>query len=325
MELIDISANPCPPGGNIVGLRAADGVELRAAFWRPEGVPRGTVALVHGRAEFIEKYFETIDELLGRGFAVATFDWRGQGLSQRLLRNKAKGHLRRVSEFRLDLDAFVQQLLEPDCPQPWFVLAHSMGAAAVLDQAATKGSPFTRIVGTAPMLGLYGFPGTKTARRIVGALHGAGLGRMFLPGCGPKTLAKKPFACNILTGDARRYSRAVQLLTLAPALGVGDPTIGWGHVAYVLMERLNARGVAERIKTPTLFIAGAAERLVDNEPMERFARRMKVGACVVLAGARHEILMERAETRAKFWAAFDAFIPGEPFLHQAAEEEAEPA
>jgi hypothetical protein len=30
--------------------------------------------------------------------------------------------------------------------------------------------------------------------------------------------------------------------------------------------------------------------------------------------------MERAEIRAKFWSAFDAFIPGEPFLHEAVEE-----
>ncbi len=46
MELIDTPANSCPPGANIVGLRTSDGVELRAAFWRPEGPPRGTIALI---------------------------------------------------------------------------------------------------------------------------------------------------------------------------------------------------------------------------------------------------------------------------------------
>ena len=136
MELIDTPANRCPPGANIVGLRASDGAQLRAAFWRPEGVPRGTVALVQGRAEFIEKYYEVVAELLERGFVVASFDWRGQGLSQRLAGNRAKGHLRRSTDYRLDLDAFIRQLLAPDCPKPWFALAHSMGAAAVLDHSA---------------------------------------------------------------------------------------------------------------------------------------------------------------------------------------------
>ena len=100
MELIDTPQNPCPPGANIVGLRAADGVQLRAAYWRPEGAPRGTVALLQGRAEFIEKYYEVIGEILARGFAVATFVWRGQGMSQRLLGDRAKGHVRRAVDYR---------------------------------------------------------------------------------------------------------------------------------------------------------------------------------------------------------------------------------
>ncbi|MCI4679224.1 alpha/beta hydrolase [Rhodoblastus acidophilus] len=321
MELIDTPANRCPPGANIVGLRASDGVELRAAYWRPEGFPRGTVALVQGRAEFIEKYFETIGELLARGFAVATFDWRGQGLSQRLLRNRAKGHVRRSTDYRRDLDAFIRQLLTPDCPKPWFVLAHSMGAAAVLDFCAARGgaTPFERIVGTAPMIDLYGFPGSTTARHLAASFHALGLSRLFVPGGGARTLFQKSFSGNVLTGDQRRFARAAQLLGLAPALGIGDPTIGWAHAAYGLMDRLTLDNEVERIRTPTLLLASGDERLVSTPAIERFALRLKTASCLVLSDARHEILMERAEIRSKFWAAFDAFIPGERFLHEAAE------
>ena len=46
---------------------------------------RGTVVVLGGRAEFIEKYFEVIGELLARDFAVAALDWRGQGGSARRL------------------------------------------------------------------------------------------------------------------------------------------------------------------------------------------------------------------------------------------------
>jgi lysophospholipase len=310
-------ANPCPPGANIVGLRTRDGVQLRAAYWRPDGIPRGTVAVLQGRAEFIEKYFEVIGELLSRGFVVAAFDWRGQGLSQRLLRNRAKGHVRHSTDYRLDLDAFVRQLLTPDCPEPWFALAHSMGAAAALDYVGAGHSPFARIVGIAPMLGLYGFAGSILARQTATMLTAAGMGRMFVPGGGPQTLAYLPFARNILTGDRRRFDRAKQILDLAPALGLGDPTIAWIHSAYGLMERLNADGFAENIKTPVLMLASGGERLVSTPAIEAFAQRLKNAACIVLPEARHEILMERAEIRAKFWAAFDAFTPGEPFLRDA--------
>ncbi len=322
MELIDTPANPCPPGANIVGLRASDGMQLRAAYWRPEGAPRGTVALVQGRAEFIEKYFEVIGELLSRGFVVATFDWRGQGLSQRLLRNKAKGHVLRSTDYRLDLDAFLSQLLTPDCPKPWFALAHSMGAAATLDYVGSVASPFARIVGVAPMLGLNGFAGSETARHFAVAMRAIGMSRLFIPGGSPRTLVEKPFVGNILTGDSRRFRRSAEIIGLAPALGIGDPTIGWVNAAYGLMERLNAPGYAEKIRTPALLLAAGGDRLVSTAAVERFAKRLKNADCLVLAGARHELMMERAEIRAKFWAALDAFLPGEPLLRGASQARA---
>lgn len=320
MELIDTPANRCPPGANIVGLRTSDGVELRAAFWRPEGQPRGTVALIQGRAEFIEKYFETISELLERGFVVATFDWRGQGRSQRLLRNRAKGHIRRSTDFRLDLDAFIRQLLTPDCPRPWFALAHSMGAAALLDHCAAHkgGEVFERIVGIAPMVDLHGFPGSATARRLAAGFHALGLSRLYVPGGRGRPPYHKPFAHNVLTGDQRRFARTGAVLNLAPALGTGDPTIGWAYAAYHLMRRLTSEREVERIRTPILLVASGDERLVSTPAIESFAARLKTASCLVLRDARHEILSERAEIRSEFWAAFDAFVPGERFLHEAA-------
>jgi lysophospholipase len=144
------------------------------------------------------------------------------------------------------------------------------------------------------------------------------MGRLFVPGGGPKTLAQRPYAGNILTGDQRRYGRARQTLDFAPSLAIGDPTVGWIHQAYELMERLNSDDFAPRIKIPALLVAAGDDRLVATGAIERFSRKLKVAECLVLPGARHEILMERDEIRAKFWAAFDAFLPGEPFLHEAA-------
>ena len=191
MELIDAPQNPCPPGARPMALRASDGVALRAAIWRPEGFPRGTVALIQGRAEFIEKYYEAVGELLSRGFVVAAFDWRGQGLSQRLLRNRAKGHLGRSTDLSLDLDALIGQVLAPECPKPWFALAHSMGAAAVLDYAGAGGDAFTRLVGIAPMLALCGMAGSGMAQGMASTLSALGLGRLFVPGGGAKSLAQR--------------------------------------------------------------------------------------------------------------------------------------
>ena len=79
-----------PPGGiawdETLTLEASDGVRLRGALWRasdPDGSCRGLVLLLNGRTEFVEKCALPAAALVARGFAVASVDWRGQGLSPR--------------------------------------------------------------------------------------------------------------------------------------------------------------------------------------------------------------------------------------------------
>ena len=66
MRLILTAENPAPAGGVVTMVRAADGVTIRVARWHPAGDSLGTVVICTGRAEFIEKYFETVGELLER-------------------------------------------------------------------------------------------------------------------------------------------------------------------------------------------------------------------------------------------------------------------
>src|SRR5258707_12652544 len=103
MTLVSISANPVPEEGVTGPLKTRDGVSLRFARWAPPPGRKGTVCLFQGRAEFIEKYFETVRDLRARGFAVATLDWRGQGLSERKLKNSRKGYVRNFDQYELDL------------------------------------------------------------------------------------------------------------------------------------------------------------------------------------------------------------------------------
>ena len=93
----------------------AVGARLRAARFAsdPAGPFRGVCVLLNGQTEFIEKYFEVIDELCARGYAVATMDWRGQGGSTRPLPDPLKGHVGDYSEHDADLAALMEQLVTP--------------------------------------------------------------------------------------------------------------------------------------------------------------------------------------------------------------------
>src|ERR1700716_4656632 len=113
MRLISIPANPVPEGAATAMLQTPDGVRLRYARWAPPPGRKGTVCVFQGRAEFIEKYFEVVRDLRARGFAVAALDWRGQGLSERRLRDSRKGHVRSFAEYDIDLETFVHEIVLP--------------------------------------------------------------------------------------------------------------------------------------------------------------------------------------------------------------------
>ena len=69
--------------------------------------------LLNGQTEFIEKYFEVIDDLRARGFSVVTMDWRGQGGSDRLLANPLKAHIADFAQYDEDLAILMREVVAP--------------------------------------------------------------------------------------------------------------------------------------------------------------------------------------------------------------------
>jgi lysophospholipase len=310
MKLIATPDNPIPSGAILSSARAIDGVALRIARWVPATARRGTVAILPGRAEFIEKYFEVVGELLDRGFAVAALDWRGQGGSARQLRNPRKGHIDDFALYERDLNGLVEDVLGPSCPQPWFGLAHSMGAAIMLRIAHAGRCPFERLVLTAPMISLYGLRRPRLSHGLAEALDTLGFGGSFAPGGGSTSVSTLPFAGNVLTSDPRRYQRMGDVIAVAPEIGLGWPTIGWVHAAMRLMKEFADPDFAREVTTPTLIIASGLDRVVNSLASERFAAQMRMGRLITIEGARHEVMMERDACRDLFWTAFDQFVPG---------------
>jgi lysophospholipase len=313
VQLLQTPDNPLPSKAVVIEVKAEDGLPLRVARWRPTARRvRGTVCILQGRAEFIERYFETVTDLRRRGFAVVTFDWRGQGRSGREVDNPKKGHVRDFADYRRDLEAVRANVLEPQMPKPYFGLAHSMGGAIALRAARDGWLPFERLVCTAPMIELCLIKVTHVTRTSARLLRCLGYGKSFVPGGGETPISTKPFEGNRLTSDAKRYARNAALATAMGEGAIGDPTIAWSDAAFRQMNAFRDPRFPLEIRIPTLIVAAGADPVCATPAIERFAARLKAGHAVVLPGARHEILMERDAIRSEFWAAFDAFIPGTP-------------
>lgn len=316
--LVEVPGNPIPKGAVCDTATTDDGIKLRYAYWLPNRSPvRGTVVLIHGRTECIEKYFETVGDLRRRGFAVVTFDARGQGGSTRLLANPRKGHVRDFADHVNDFETIMQEVVLPDCPPPYYVLAHSTGGAVALLSAERMRTQIDRMVLTAPLLRLtYG--SAQMLSRVSGLLMHLGLGEAFAPGAGASGLQILPFSGNPLTSDPERYQRAMSIAAANPDLGVGGATIGWVDAAMRACCRLMEPAMADAIPMPVLIVLGGADTIISNLAAESFARRVKTAAYLRIPGARHEILMERDELRDQFWVAFDAFVQGRAVQGKAA-------
>jgi lysophospholipase len=313
MELVATPLNPIPDDPQVMAVVTADGRTLRAASWKAaRRRVKGTVCLLQGRAEFIEKYFETVEDLRRRGFAVVAFDWRGQGGSQREIGNPRKGHVRDFAHYRRDLEAVRDSLLEPMMPKPHFALAHSMGGALALLWAREGVLPFQRLVALTPMLALSMVKHPRAAKLVARALNAVGYAGAFVPGGGPDSITTAPFSGNRLTNDPRRYARNAQAAVALGSGAIGAPTVAWLNAAFRFMARFNEAGFPLQVRVPTLVVAAGADPICATPAIERFAARLKVGNAIVIPGARHEILTERDAVRDEFWAAFDAFIPGTP-------------
>ena len=310
MELIGTPDNPVPPGALVSAVGAEDGALLRIARWSPGPKSLGTVCVFTGRGEFIEKYFETIGELVERGFSVVAMDWRGQGLSARELPDANKGHIDDFDMFERDLEALRKQVLQFLCPQPWFALAHSMAGAVLLSQANSGRSPFERLVLVSPMIEIAGRATHTSTRAVVEIADAVGLGASYAPGVSRRSSMSEPFEGNDLTSDAGRYARNAAIVAAAPQLAVAGPTIGWINAALRISRKLSDPEFPRRTGTPVLIVVGADDRVVSTPAIARFANRLKAGRMILLHGARHEILQESDTIREQFWAAFDAFVPG---------------
>ena len=95
-----------PPEARSVWL-IPGGVRIRVTSW--SAGDKGTVVLLPGRTECIEKYGRAAGDLLARGYSVITIDWRGQGLADRALTDPMKGHVNDFAEYQADLDALMAE------------------------------------------------------------------------------------------------------------------------------------------------------------------------------------------------------------------------
>jgi lysophospholipase len=293
-------------GGTVLWVEADDGARLRTASFPAKGAGDGKLLFLTGFSEFIEKHLETIADFQQRGFAVWTMDWRGQGLSDRSLGNRDKGHIADFDRFLADLDIVLAETV-PHAPLT--LVGHSMGGHLALRLAHDRPARIARAVLVAPMIDLVLPPGTHGLAHLAAiGLSLFGLADHYVPGGQDYGPWREQFEGNILTSDRRRFMAAAAQVNANRELGIGGPTFGWVRAAFRSIGEVRSYGYLEGVYAPTLVIGAGRDALVDTEAARALVRRLPRGRFVLVEDALHEILQERDDLRDRFWRAFDAFV-----------------
>lgn len=109
---------------------SADGkTTIHAVIWQPENQIRGVVQIIHGMAEYAQRYSGFAEELVKNGFAVVAEDHLGHGAS--VLSPDCLGYFSEAGGHELvlqDVRTLTVKAKELFPNKPYFLLGHSMGS-----------------------------------------------------------------------------------------------------------------------------------------------------------------------------------------------------
>jgi alpha-beta hydrolase superfamily lysophospholipase len=214
-------------------------------FPAPAGTARGTVLIVHGLGEHSGRYDHVAAKLRSWGWAVASYDHRGHGLSE-----GKRGRLNRADDLLTDL-ALVLDTVRANSPAPLVLLGHSMGGQVAAQFVAESIRPVDALVLSSPALDA----GLTRSRALQLAIAHALASNFAVPsGLLPRYTSHDP-------ESVRRY--------------MVDPLVH-GIVTAKLVRSIvdggrRARAMANRWTVPTLLMYAGDDKLVNAAGSAEFA------------------------------------------------------
>ena len=263
--------------------------------------PMGTVMIVHGFTENVDKYAELIHSLLRNGYSVVAYDQRGHGRSWRdpAISDVSLTHVDRFETYVADMKAVCDAVLT-SMPRPWLLFSHSMGGAVAALFLESHPGLFARAVFCAPMIApnLGGLP-TAAAGLLCGAAE-------LLGGDKKRVFVSKPYAGTerfetaCATGRAR-FDWYEALRARTPVFRNNGPTYGWTREAMRVTKRALAAGAVEQIRIPVRVYTAEDDHSVMPDAQADFAARLRDGRRELIPGSKHAIYRSGDDVLFGWW------------------------
>ncbi len=287
-------------------LAGVAGISIAFAYVVPHSYNGQSIVLVPGRTEFIHKYTETVFDLCRQGYSVYVMDHRGQGLSERLLRDQHKGHVDSFDFYVEDLQRFITEVVQLRETRSPVLMGHSMGGAVAARHLQCY--PGVAVAGAllSPMLEINtGAPQALVwplVERIEALLSPYANEPGYIPGGDgySETAYKKYGRLNNLTHSEVRLAYLNKQYAECPQIQLGSPTRQWLLQAFAAMETI--LNDVEKIKVPVSLVASGSDRIVRQGGQNDFLESLRNTGknevdSLFVEDAEHELLLEADEYR----------------------------
>ncbi len=286
----------------------ADNLRIQWYSVRFEGDPaqrKGTLLISPGRTESVLNFLEVMYELREQGYDMAVIDHRGQGFSDRLTANTSLGHVEAFSDYVRDWHQF-QRTVQQHFSGPYYLLAHSMGAA--ISVLGLKNNPdfFDKIVLSAPMFEVQTHPYPKIiAQGLARTLVFLGFSKRYIPREGPFD-PTVPFEENDYSRSKARYQQNLLNHSKHPQQAIGGPSNRWALEA-LSVPRLLKKGTPWTNK-PILILQAEKEHVVFNSAQNDFCQSHSHCQKQIFKSARHSLHLDKDETFQVYLKSISDFL-----------------
>ncbi|MCL7454189.1 MAG: lysophospholipase [Anaerolineae bacterium] len=248
-------------------FQASGDVELYYQRWRPDGIPRASLAIVHGFGEHSGRYGNVVDWFLPRGHAIYALDQRGYGRSP-----GSRGYVKSFAEYRQDLSAFLDLVRDAEAGRPLYLLGHSMGGLVVLNYVLHDPSGLDGVIASAPLLGTL--PTSPLLTLLSKGLSHLWPGLTLETGLEVAALSRDRAVVDAYVNDPLVHN-------------LGTPRLGTEFAKTIEWTQDHAADLA----LPCLILHGGADRLVDPEASRTFFEKVTFADKVrhEYEGSYHEI------------------------------------
>ncbi|MBL0710125.1 MAG: alpha/beta fold hydrolase [Colwellia sp.] len=263
---------------------------------------RKCLIISSGRSESYLKYKELSFDLFNQGYNLFLLDHRGQGLSERTLKNPRKGHVENFQYYVDDFAYFVKNIVTPNCQHKPYILAHSMGAAITARYLQDFPNTIQAVLLSSPMFGFNeGNIPKFIAKSVIKIIAQVNQWFDSTPWYffGHKDFIHKSFASNQLTHSLLRYQIFTDLYQETPNIQLGGVTTQWIATSLIALKEIFAN--INKITTPTLIVQAGNDNIVNNQAQNDFCQQLHAlqpQSCpsnkpLVIEGAYHELFFER--------------------------------